>query len=621
MDNSIKKIGVLCKVIGKMNQLFLYNNKSFPSVLIQMDVLFRVRILDDLKNIPKNDEFFQANVELIEDEISIIKFSKKYFFINLVPQEIKQKIIQENLYEKLKSEANKYFLLNRYKVEVRDLQYNYVKFVFIIIPYLKLTGSEKQNLLEINDLYQRMKSVLNHVLNLNKLILLKHPPELTGRKNSILKLPQLDTVKKPDDFFFPTKHDDSSSNTIQEFEDKIKSIKLPEEAKKIALDELKKLKSSKNNPENEWAINYLNTLLSLPWDKHTIDSEDIHKAKEHLDKDHYGLEKVKKRIIEYLSVKKLNKIENTKEKIPKKKEGSILCFNGPPGVGKTSLAKSIANALGKKFYRLSLGGLREVSEINGHRRTFIAAMPGMIIQALRRIQSKNPVILLDEIDKVGTANFKGDVSSALLEILDPDQNHSFKDHYINTPFDLSQVFFICTSNYMENISPPLRDRLEIIEISGYTVQEKIEIGKKYLIPKQLNLNGLISDNVEVCVEFSDRDVSDIILNYTYESGVRQLDRSIAGICRYIARITVEEIERRLEKSEIKGKLEIEGEKVKEDEKISLENAKYSKTVKLTEKMIEEILGRKRKEIDLDLRLTSPGVAIVNNFYNEIIFRD
>jgi ATP-dependent Lon protease len=230
---------------------------------------------------------------------------------------------------------------------------------------------------------------------------------------------------------------------IADLEEKINSIKnMPEEARVIAIEELEKLKTTQgNNPEREWIVNYLNTFLKVPWDKMSVDNEDLSKTREILERDHYGLEKVKKRIIEHLSVRKLNK-EN--------KNGSILCFNGPPGVGKTSLAKSIAESLGKNFYRLSLGGVRDESEIRGHRRTYIASMPGMIIQAIIRAQTKNPVILLDEIDKVGT-NFKGDVSASLLEVLDPEQNATFKDHYLNTPFDLSNVFFICTSNYLENI--------------------------------------------------------------------------------------------------------------------------------------------------------------------------
>lgn len=248
----------------------------------------------------------------------------------------------------------------------------------------------------------------------------------------------------------------------------------------------------------------------------------------------------------------------------------------------------------------------------------------MIIQALKRIQSKNPVILLDEIDKVGL-NVKGDVASALLEVLDPEQNQAFKDHYLNTPFDLSQVFFICTSNYLENISPPLRDRLEIISISGYSPLEKTQICKKYLLPKQIKLNGLISEAVKVQVNVSESLISDLILNYTYESGVRQLDRSVAAICRKIAKDAVDEMEKgskELKMDEISNGFfvdkENKGDNAKENFKAN--KVRFVKEVKVTQKMVEEILGKKRKEVDLELRLASPGVAIVKfNFLNaEII---
>jgi len=503
-----------------------------------------------------------------------------------------------------------------------------------------LSGEEKQTFLEIDNLYDRMKFLVEYFSSFNKNILNQNNEEIMHRIS----------LKNPDNNLNRnfSNSGSRSDNVIKEFEEKVSKIKLTEEAKKIALDEIERLKSSKNNPDYEWTINYLNNLLSLPWDSYTVDSDDIKKTVEILDRDHFGLDKVKKRIIEYLAVRKLVKVKKKENKISNInkidnenlsliKSGSILCLNGPPGVGKTSLAKSIADSLGKKFYRLSLGGLREVAEINGHRRTFVAAMPGMIIQALKRIQSKNPIILLDEIDKVGQ-NFKGDVSSSLLEVLDPEQNQCFKDHYLNTPFDLSQVFFICTSNYIENISPPLRDRMEIININGYSPLEKIEIGKKYLIPKQLKLNGLKSDLIEINVIFNDKILNEIILYFTFESGVRQLDRNIASICRNVARITLEDIEKNTNLIGNKNFVDSRGsnkiddglsnkENLKIDDisnnlinlddnnkEITNENItqnKYIKEILINEKIIEEVLGKKRKEIDLELRINSPGVAIVN----------
>jgi ATP-dependent Lon protease len=413
----------------------------------------------------------------------------------------------------------------------------------------------------------------------------------------------------------------NKANAIEEIENKINSIKLPEEAKQIALDELEKLKSHGpgNNPEHEWIINYLNTFLKLPWDKVTIDNEDIKKTREILDRDHFGLEKVKKRIIEYLSVRKLNNHQS-------KGKGSILCFNGPPGVGKTSLAKSIAESLGKNFYRLSLGGIRDESEIRGHRRTYIASMPGMIMQSLIRAQSKNPVILLDEIDKVGV-HFKGDVSSSLLEVLDPEQNSTFKDHYIGTPFDLSEVFFICTSNYLENVSPPLRDRLEVIEIPGYTIEEKSQICKKYLIPKQIKEKGLNNDQIKISIKFNDDIIESMIVHYTYESGVRQLERNVASVCRYVAKNVVEEMENsgikiivkkpeKISESE-NSQIKSQSQSQKSDE-IKLESnkiitpvadKKFEKIFEIDQKILKEILGKKMLDLDLELRTSNPGVAI------------
>lgn len=503
------------------------------------------------------------------------------------------------LFEKLKAEANKFFVFNNIQLDFMS-EFNYVKYVWLICPFLKLVGEEKQRLLEINDLYSRMSEVLK---------LIKTRGELQGRSRE--KEGVINTLAKPSQgkgSKVPEKFRDSQGSgklsNVEDFENKINTMNLPEEAKKIATEELEKLKQAQgqSNPESEWIFNYLKIFLNLPWDKTTVDNEDINKTKTILDRDHFGLNKVKKRIIEYLSVRKLN-AQNTK--------GSILCFNGPPGVGKTSLAKSIAESLGKKFYRLSLGGVRDESEIRGHRRTYIASMPGMIIQALNRVQTKNPVILLDEIDKVGT-HFKGDVSSSLLEVLDPEQNSTFKDHFINTPFDLSQVFFICTSNYLENVSPPLRDRLEVIDIPGYTIQEKIQICKKYLIPKQIKEKGLDSKNVKIEVKFSDDIIESMIVDYSFESGVRQLERNVASVCRYIARVVVEEMDTIAATTNTKPPVNKELETLNETktETTVLEaKSKFEKTFEINEAILKEVLGRKMSNIDLELRTSHPGVAI------------
>ena len=265
---------------------------------------------------------------------------------------------------------------------------------------------------------------------------------------------------------------------------------------------------SPSNQEYHVSVNYLNTIADLPWNISDVEQNDPTIAKEILERDHFGLDKVKKRIIQFLAVRKLKQ----------NNQGTILCFYGPPGVGKTSLGKSIAEALGRKFYRISLGGVRDEAEIRGHRRTYVGSMPGVIIQSLKKIKTNNPVFLLDEIDKLGRDQ-RGDPGSALLEVLDPNQNDKFTDHFLATPFDLSNVVFIATANSLDTISPALLDRMEVVDISGYSLQEKLEIAKRYLVPKQIRENGISED----IIEFKDAELERIIAEYTMESGVRSLD--------------------------------------------------------------------------------------------------
>src|SRR5215204_4684963 len=308
---------------------------------------------------------------------------------------------------------------------------------------------------------------------------------------------------------------------ITQFREKIEAADMPKHAEEEALRQLKKLeRMHPDAAETATLRNWMEIMTDLPWSKASVDNLDLLKAQQILDEDHYGLEKVKERIVEALAVRKLKE----------KPKGSIMCLVGPPGVGKTSLGRSIARALDRKFVRLSLGGLHDEAEIRGHRRTYVGAMPGRIIQALQQAATNNPLIMLDEIDKVG-ADFRGDPSSALLEVLDPEQNNSFRDNYLGVTFDLSNVMFMTTANVLDTIHPALRDRMEVISLAGYIEEEKLEISKRHLVPKQIEENGLEKEDVR----FDRRAVSKIVSEYTREAGLRQLEREIGKVCRKVAR--------------------------------------------------------------------------------------
>ena len=384
-----------------------------------------------------------------------------------------------------------------------------------------LNTAQKQEFLETLDVRARLERVNKvlvkdlEVLEVGSKIQSQVKSELQKNQREYYLREQMKAIQKE------LGDSDDQQREISELREKIEAAGMPEEAKKEALRELERL-SRMSPAAAEYTVTrtYLDWVVSLPWNKRTESEIDLIKAKEVLDNDHYDLEKVKDRILEYLAVRKM------KPDI----KGPILCFVGPPGVGKTSLGKSIASALGRKFHRLSLGGMRDEAEIRGHRRTYIGALPGQIIQGLRRAESKNPVIILDEVDKIG-ADFRGDPSAALLEVLDPEQNNTFKDHYIDLPFDLSEVLFITTANILDTVPPALRDRMEVIRLAGYTEEDKLHIARRHIIPKQLDNHGLTAEQVA----FGDEALVKLIREYTREAGLRNLEREVASIIRKVAR--------------------------------------------------------------------------------------
>jgi ATP-dependent Lon protease len=434
---------------------------------------------------------------------------------------------------------------------------------FVAGSLTTLTTAQKQEILEILEVRTRLDRVHKilvkdlEVLEVGNKIQSQVKTELQKNQREYYLREQMKAIQKE------LGEGDDQQRETSELKDKIEKCGMPDEAKKEALRELDRLsKMSPAAAEYTVTRTYLDWLVSLPWNKRTEGELNIVKAKDILDNDHYDLEKVKDRILEYLAVRKM------KPDI----KGPILCFVGPPGVGKTSLGRSIASAMGRKFHRISLGGMRDEAEIRGHRRTYIGALPGQIIQGLRRAESRNPVFMLDEIDKLG-ADFRGDPSAALLEVLDPEQNNSFKDHYIDLPFDLSEVLFICTANILDPVPPALKDRMEVIRLAGYTEEDKLHIARRHLIPRQLDNHGMKHENIA----FGDEALVKLIREYTREAGLRNLEREIASIIRKVARRHAEGTD---------------------------------ETIALTPEKVEEFLGAPyfmREE--MEERTTLPGVAL------------
>jgi ATP-dependent Lon protease len=447
---------------------------------------------------------------------------------------------------------------------------------YIVAANSRLDMSQAQQILEMGHLKEKLRSLISHlahekeVLSLGQKIQSEAKEEMNKAQRDYYLREQLKAIQKE------LGEMDETESGSSEYMQKIDTANLPEEAHKEAQRELKRLKGMPPQAA-EYSIikTYLDWLLELPWNVLSEDQLDINHAREVLDEDHYDLQDVKDRIIEYLGVRKLVRERGMEtEPGPDGNEtgmmGAILCFVGPPGVGKTSLGQSIARALGRRFTRMSLGGMRDEAEIRGHRRTYIGAMPGRIIQAIKRVGTRNPVFMLDEVDKIGN-DWRGDPSSALLEVLDPAQNHAFRDYYLDVDFNLSDVIFITTANQLETIPSPLRDRMEIIRLEGYTEYEKIHIAQKYLVPRQRKINGLREDEII----FSPEALTKIIQDYTREAGVRNLEREIGTICRKSAvRIAAGELP----------------------------------SPEITPEMVREYLKKERFESDLSEPIKIPGIA-------------
>jgi len=431
----------------------------------------------------------------------------------------------------------------------------------VIASNLNLSKAEKQGLLETLNVKERMQHVTKllaremQFLEAAQRIQSQAESEISKGQREYYLRQQLKAIQEE------LGETDAQTAEVQELRKRLEAKNLPEEAKKEAERELKRLeRMHPGSPEYSVARSYLDWVLEIPWNESTPDNLDLKQASQVLEEDHYGLEDVKERMLEFLAVRKLR--EDMK--------GSILCFVGPPGTGKTSIGKSIARAMGRKYIRISLGGVRDEAEIRGHRRTYIGSLPGRIISGLRKVGSNNPVFMLDEVDKLGV-DFRGDPSSALLEVLDPEQNFSFTDHYLDVAFDLSRVLFIATANMLDTVPPALRDRLEVIEFPGYTEEEKLQIAKRYLVPQQAEEHGLKGRQLAI----SDGAISKIIRDYTREAGVRNLERQIATVCRKVAK-----------------KLAMEG--------------KETQTIR--EKDLAELLGPQKFLQEVAERVTEPGVA-------------
>jgi ATP-dependent Lon protease len=492
--SDLVNVGTVAKILKQIKM-----PDGGTTVIIQGKRRFKI------DEITTEDPYFKAKITVLPDEE--LKEDNDFDAMVSSIKELSGQIIQ--LSPNMPSEAT---------IILRNIE-NPSFLIHFVSSNLNSNVVEKQKLLEIQNIKARAEVLLN---------LLQTELQYAELKNKVTNKTRAELDKQQKDYFLQQqlkaiKEELGGDNVaeVKEMQKKAEAKKWPDAAKDMFNKGVEKLeRMHPSTPDYSVVYNHLDLMLDLPWEDYTKDQYDFKKAKKILDHDHYGMEKIKQRILEYLAVLKLKG----------DMKSPILCFVGPPGIGKTSLGKSIANAINRKYVRVSLGGLHDESEIRGHRKTYIGAMPGRILQSIRKIKSSNPVMILDEIDKVGT-DFRGDPSSALLEVLDPEQNNNFYDNYLELEYDLSKVLFIATANNLQNIQPALRDRLEIIDLSGYAIEEKIEIAKRHLLPKQKEAHGL----KDVRFKISDAVLEKIIADFTRESGVRELDRQLASVMRNLAR--------------------------------------------------------------------------------------
>lgn len=493
--NDLEEVGTIAKIVKQIKM-----PDGGTTIIIQGKSRFAIdAILGE-------DPYFKAKIHKLEEDELPQDADFDAYVSNI--KDLATEIIQ--LSPNLPTEAS---------IILRNIE-NPSFLIHFVSSNLSTDIKEKQRLLVLNNIRARADLLMQ---------LLQKELQFAELKNKVTTKTRTELDKQQREYFLQQQlksikdelGGDTNMQEIKEMHKKADAMKWPAAAKEVFKKGIEKLeRMHPSTPDYSVVYNHLDLMLDLPWDTYTEDRYDLKKARKTLDDDHYGMKKIKERILEYLAVLKLKG----------DMKSPILCFIGPPGIGKTSLGRSIASAIGRKYVRLSLGGLHDESEIRGHRKTYIGAMPGRILQSLRKVKSSNPVIILDEIDKVGS-DHRGDPSSALLEVLDPEQNNTFYDNYLEMEYDLSKVLFIATANNMQSIQPALRDRLEVIDLSGYAIEEKLEIAKKHLLPKQKELHGLNNSNFRI----ADRVLEKLIQDYTRESGVRELDRQLASVMRYQAK--------------------------------------------------------------------------------------